>query len=1089
MAVTATDLTREHYQRPEVREIITKFAMPGDGAWRALNGDFVAWYRYSADVFGLTRLLNAVEDYDEVTNTFRTLYQTLNVFDPSQWMATRLKNEITSDNPLGTPADTVAYTLGTDIDKGHGCNIEDPETKQAVEAAAQYLVNYLKDHGIHQSVWVLFSGGGIYVKVHHEICRPKSQLPDDRRAFFEELTDRFNRLIAYVSEEFFKARPEYIGKVKYDALNNSKRVFKCILSIHKSKPYAVTPLNRDAIRIDFDRARVPLKDDMISEAQAWYSTYDPAEREPLLRLLDQFKEAEEEKRSRVERQFKEIWRSHFKVDSKYFPPCIKHIIDTANPGEGKTRFSAVLSTFLYQAGWDEEEAWNLVKAVSARNDVGNAEHIFDSCFGRISCPSCKTIQTDATGYPHLGLKGLGACRPEAGCDRWPGDYAFSYALGDMQAAAKEEELKAKTEPTGPTVIDAIKKLDEVCDKATSKDGQGFSKFDREEHEDLIDKAVSEGYLSPKEEKTAYRFLKKYKKQLKGLGLAFDEIGHISRDGEAVEDGLAKINERIPDWIAEHHFKTVSDTERLYHYDQGVYLDDGETILKTLIETEFGDVTSNRLVQDVIGKVKRRTYVNRDLFNNRNVLNIKNGLLDLESLQLQPHTPDYLSSAQIDVVYNPDAKAPKIQKFLEDVAQPGDIALIEEIIGWLLWPDYNVHKAVMFLGPGRNGKGTLLRLITAFLGKKSISNVTLQDLVADRFAKADLYGKLANIGGDLPSKDLSDTAAFRNLTGGDDNRAQEKYRAAFSFRNKAKLIFSANNLPRSPDDTYAFYSRWILIEFLKVFDLQKGTADPDLDAKLQTPEELSGLLNIALAGLKRLRANGWKFSYDKTVEDVEIMYKRNANPVIAFLMDECEEDPGSYVEKGVLLSRFRDYSERHNLRPMTITRFGQLLKDQSVIPLSDYRPDSPTGKALPRCWLGVKFKSPSTPSIVLPTPSFPENENANEKEVKIKDREDRVYPNSGGCGGDGEIKADLLRAEEQGAAKEAHDRELAEKYTLRLNGQKASVRFNTDYMTDWKDPNGKSYMRQFHEGDVIEVPLERAQTWAKRGVVGILEASA
>ncbi len=56
--------------------------------------------------------------------------------------------------------------------------------------------------------------------------------------------------------------------------------------------------------------------------------------------------------------------------------------------------------------------------------------------------------------------------------------------------------------------------------------------------------------------------------------------------------------------------------------------------------------------------------------------------------------------------------------------------------------------------------------------------------------------MANIGGDLPSKDLSDTSAFRNLTGGDDNRAQEKYRPAFSFRNKAKMIFSANVLPEA-----------------------------------------------------------------------------------------------------------------------------------------------------------------------------------------------------------------------------------------------------------------------------------------------------
>lgn len=557
-----------------------------------------------------------------------------------------------------------------------------------------------------------------------------------------------------------------------------------------------------------------------------------------------------------------------------------------------------------------------------------------------------------------------------------------------------EPGRAQQEQTGPTVIDALRLLARVCDGAKSHDGMGFSKFDREEHTDLIEKAISDGWLLPKDEKKAYRFLKKYKKQLKGLGLNYDDIGHMSRGEGATDNGLAEINERIPEWIAEHHFKTVTDTERLYHYADGVYLDDGEIVLKALIEAEFGDLTDNRLVSDIVGKVKRRTYVDRDLFNNRHVVNVRNGLLDLDTLKLEPHTPDYLSTAQINVTYNRDATAPLIQKFLKEVAQSGDIALIEELIGWLLWPDYNVHKALMLIGCGRNGKGTLLRLITAFLGKKSISNVTLQDLVADRFAKADLYGKLANIGGDLPSKDLSDTAAFRNLTGGDDNRAQEKYRPAFNFRNKAKMMFSANVLPRSPDDTYAFYSRWILLEFLKVFDPQKGTGDPDLDAKLQTPEELSGLLNIALAGLERLRANSWRFSYGKTVEDVEIMYKRNANPVYAFLLDECEMGKATdYIEKNIFYSCFKDYATSHGIRPLSSKKFSELLKDQTEVPVSSARPGS--GWDRPLCWQGIKFKDgskseekingvTSSKSGVTPTPSSRQNESGSRGEEKKKE---------------------------------------------------------------------------------------------------------
>ena len=517
MAATARDLTIEHYRRPEVREIISKFALPGEGAWRSLNGDFHAWYRYSKEG-GLARLINAKEDYDEVTNAYRTLYQTLNVFDPSLWMVARPKDEITSDNPLGTPADTIAYTLGTDIDKGHSCDIENLETKQAVEAAAQFLVDYLKEHGIHESVWVLFSGGGIYVEIHHEIC--KLNTIEGRSEFFEMVTDCYNSLIAHVSEEFFEVHPEYIGRVKYDALNNSKRVFKSILSIHKKKPYAVTPLNRDSIKIDFERARVPLKDDMITEARAWYSTFDPAEREPLLKLLNGFKEVEEGKKQ-SKHHFKEIWTSSFKVDAKYFPPCIKHIIDVENSGEGKTRFTAVLSTFLYQVGWGEEDAWNLVKAVSDRNGLGNADHIFDSCFGRMSCPSCQKIQSDGAGYPHLGLKGLGACRPEEECNRWPGEYAVAYALGDMQAA-KENELKAD----GPTVLDAFALI--LQHEAEAVEDPKFDKWRWRIYKPRIQRMMKTGKLSLKEEEKAHDFLRNYENILNRFGIDYSDLYPIPR---------------------------------------------------------------------------------------------------------------------------------------------------------------------------------------------------------------------------------------------------------------------------------------------------------------------------------------------------------------------------------------------------------------------------------------------------------------------------------------------------------------------------------------------------------------------------------
>jgi hypothetical protein len=158
---------------------------------------------------------------------------------------------------------------------------------------------------------------------------------------------------------------------------------------------------------------------MLSKADAWYSGYDATEKEGLFKLLDQYPEPEEKKRKAA---FREVYRSPGKEGFEVFPPCMLHILETENRGAGKTRFSGLLAAFLYQMGWEEEEAWEVIKKISKRNGVGNAAHVFESCFGKISCPSCRTIQTDGSGYPHLGLKGLGACKPDKNCYKWPGMY-------------------------------------------------------------------------------------------------------------------------------------------------------------------------------------------------------------------------------------------------------------------------------------------------------------------------------------------------------------------------------------------------------------------------------------------------------------------------------------------------------------------------------------------------------------------------------------------------------------------------------------------------------------------------------------------
>ena len=99
----------------------------------------------------------------------------------------------------------------------------------------------------------------------------------------------------------------------------------------------------------------------------------------------------------------------------------------------------------------------------------------------------------------------------------------------------------------------------------------------------------------------------------------------------------------------------------------------------------------------------------------------------------------------------------------------------------------------------------------FVGADNVSNVSLQQLASNRFAAASLEGKLANICADLPATRLEDTQLFKGITGGGDIiQAERKFQASFSFKPFARLLFSANRLPQSPDSSEAFFDRWIIV---------------------------------------------------------------------------------------------------------------------------------------------------------------------------------------------------------------------------------------------------------------------------------------
>jgi P4 family phage/plasmid primase-like protien len=252
-----------------------------------------------------------------------------------------------------------------------------------------------------------------------------------------------------------------------------------------------------------------------------------------------------------------------------------------------------------------------------------------------------------------------------------------------------------------------------------------------------------------------------------------------------------------------------------------------------------------------------------------------------------------------------------------------------MIGYCLYKSWIYQKSFMLFGrTGSNGKGVLLNIIEALMGESNCSHRSLQDLDTNRFAVADLYGKYVNKYGDLKSTRLSETGNFKVLTAGDSVTGEHKFGQPFKFRNFAKLIFSANLIPESDDKTDAFYRRWVIIPFDKRF--ANGYEDPELAKKLTTPEELRGLLNLALKGLHDLIAEGG--FHHKTIEEIKQEYEENTSDVNAFLIQECVVDtnnPEYRILTDDLYASYVNLCKSRRVLPFEKSVFGKELARHGI----------------------------------------------------------------------------------------------------------------------------------------------------------------
>lgn len=354
------------------------------------------------------------------------------------------------------------------------------------------------------------------------------------------------------------------------------------------------------------------------------------------------------------------------------------------------------------------------------------------------------------------------------------------------------------------------------------------------------------------------------------------------------------------------------------YRDGVYQSDGtafKSATAALLVDRFRPGHRMAAQEYLVGVLAReRAYVPEHAPDF--LINFRNGMLDPMTGELLPHSPDYMSTLQFPVVWDETATCPNYERWLGETVG-SQIDDLEEVSATMLDRSRTPTKALFLYGPSRSGKSTYLRLLVAVAGKRHTSAISLATLADDKFAAAQVYGRVLNCSADLSSAHLEDLSIFKLMTGDDLLTANRKYGQQFEFRNQALFAFSANELPSVGESSRAYAERIKPFSFPNSF---AGHEDPAIEDALRI--EIPGIVVRWVTALRRLRERA---AFTPTDDLVSREFERRSDRVRQFLAEACtiakvpagtfEVPAGAFATASDLAEGFERWARAQHGRPM------------------------------------------------------------------------------------------------------------------------------------------------------------------------------
>lgn len=340
--------------------------------------------------------------------------------------------------------------------------------------------------------------------------------------------------------------------------------------------------------------------------------------------------------------------------------------------------------------------------------------------------------------------------------------------------------------------------------------------------------------------------------------------------------------------------------------------------------------------DSLFKASKRRLARTQRWNHdKNLLPFKNGVLNLTTMELAPHRFDDFFNWHLPYGYDPTAKCPVAEKFMQDLSE-GDSG-VEDIL-WcylaaIVRGRSDLQRYLELIGQPRTGKSTYITLASELVGKNNFTSTSMKDL-ENRFETANFFGKrLVTF---MDAKSFSNSAdVFKSLTGQDALRYEEKQKQATSpFIYEGMVLIGANEAIKFGDNSTAISRRRITV----YVDKKLQSVDEMINEKLKT--EVPGIINKILEIPNDWISSVLKAATGETSED-HARALVETSPIAAWIDECCVLDPEAESKVGkrdqTLTGEFRDahihlypsylkWAKETGRKDLSLMSFGTSLTD-------------------------------------------------------------------------------------------------------------------------------------------------------------------